>query len=650
MKKQLLLLSATFVAAGTMLAAPVVSEGFIRSERTAPRPERVEAPERAEGETPFMYYTYAEDAKDAYSLKNTKRYVYLMFEIPADDAAQLAGSKITGIRYTAGTSDRDKSLIRRVEAFATEDITKLPEFTSSLTNVTEFSTTDIALETPLEISGNNPVYVGYRFKYLDGAYYIPTDNVLRADMPNTCMVATVKDDTTIPQFSSVANEIGSLCLAAKIEGNNLPKNIGSIKGMQIAGYIAPENDVNYTVLVWNNASNAIESVKVRTTISNGDVFENTVQLSTPIPASTMGRVNVSGIANNFRSKSTSNTAKITSTLLEVNGVAQTKSSEAEGEFMSYEGAFKRAVVVEEGTGTWCGWCPRGIVMMEYFTQAHPDWIRIAVHSENATNEDGTPNPAAVMNVPAYNGFLQKYTPGFPGAYANREIEVNINGADAASYQPLVDNIQNVPTYCDLELTSQVTEDKQNIEITAKAKFALDSRDKHLMSFVVVEDGLGPFLQNNYYSGSATEMGGWQDKGSQVPTIYKDVPRAIKNYPGLQNALPAKVEKDGEYEYKTTMSLGGANPECYRVVGMITNQKTGVIVNARQFSVGGSGIEETVAENSNVDIRVINGEIVVTGATNVAVYTLDGRRVSTTGLGSGIYIVNADGVSKKLMIK
>ena len=151
MKKQLLLLSATFVAAGTMLAAPVVPEGFIRSERTAPRQERVEAPARAEGETPFMYYTYAEDAKDAYSLKNTKRYVYLMFEIPADDAAQLAGSKITGIRYTAGTSDRDKSLIRRVEAFATEDITKLPEFTSSLTNVTEFSTTDIALETPLEI-------------------------------------------------------------------------------------------------------------------------------------------------------------------------------------------------------------------------------------------------------------------------------------------------------------------------------------------------------------------------------------------------------------------------------------------------------------------------------------------------------------------
>lgn len=648
MKKQLLLLSATFVAAGTMLAAPVVPEGFIRSERMAPRQERVEAPARAEGETPFMYFTYAGDVQNAYALNSKPKYVYLMFEIPQSDAAQIAGCKITGVRYTAGTSEGGNSLVKKIEVFATDDLTKLPEFTTAYANLTEFSTTDVTLDTPYEVKGDKAVYVGYRIKYVKDSYYIPTD-----DTPtdaNTCLVGTAASKTAIPEFAAYGDQIGALCLAARLEGDNLPKNKAAITELSMKGYFEPGQNVGYYLNIRNNGSNDIESVKVRTKLLSGEDVESTYPFDTPLAASTSGTIYIGGIPNSGLSKSTSDKLKLTSTLVEVNGVAVESPSMAEGEFMSYEGAFKRTVVVEEGTGTWCGWCPRGIVMMEYFTQAHPDWIRIAVHSENATNEDGTPNPAAVMNVPAYNGFLQKYIPGFPGAYANREIEVLVNGADAASYQPLVDNIQNVPTYCDLELSAVVTEDKQNIDITAKAKFALDSREKHLMSFVVVEDGLGPFLQTNYFSGSSADMGGWQDKGGKVPTVYNDVPRAIKNYPGLQNALPAKVEKDGEYEYKTTMSLGGANPECYRVVGMITNQKTGVIVNARQFSVGGSGIEETVAENSNVDIRVINGEIVVTGATNVAVYTLDGRRVGTTGLGSGIYIVNADGVSKKLMIK
>lgn len=648
MKKQLLLLSATFVAAGTMLAAPVVPEGFIRSERTAPRQERVEAPARAEGETPFMYFTYAGDVQTAYALESSPKYVYLMFEIPQSDAAKISGSKITGVRFTGGTSQGGNNRVKKIEVFATDDLTKLPEFTSSNTNTTQFSTTDVKLDTPYEITGDKAVYVGYRFKYVTGSYYIPTDDT--PTEANYCMVGGASNTSAVPEFAAYGNQIGALCLAARLEGDNLPKNMATISGLSMKGYFEPGQNVGYYLTIRNNGSNAIENIKVRTKLLSGEDVETTSTFETPVASSSSGTIYIDGIPNSGLSTSTNDKLKLTSSLLEVNGVPVEAASEAQGEFMSYEGAFKRTVVVEEGTGTWCGWCPRGIVMMEYFAQAHPDWIRIAVHAENSTYQDGTPDPAAVMNVPGYNGFLQKYTPGFPGAYANREIEVLVNGADAASYQPLVDNIQNVPTYCDLELSAVVTEDKQNIDITAKAKFALDSREKHLMSFVVVEDGLGPFLQTNYFSGSSADMGGWQDKGEKVPTVYNDVPRAIKNYPGLQNALPTKVEKDGEYEYKTTMSLGGANPECYRVVGMITNQQTGVIVNARQFSVGGSGIEETVAENSNVDIRVINGEIVVTGATNVAVYTLDGRRVGTTGLGSGIYIVNADGVSKKLMIK
>ena len=40
----------------------------------------------------------------------------------------------------------------------------------------------------------------------------------------------------------------------------------------------------------------------------------------------------------------------------------------------------------------------------------------------------------------------------------------------------------------------------------------------------------------------------------------------------------------------------------------------------------------------------------TGAQNVAVYTLDGRRVNNANLPAGVYLVNADGKSAKVLVK
>ena len=42
--------------------------------------------------------------------------------------------------------------------------------------------------------------------------------------------------------------------------------------------------------------------------------------------------------------------------------------------------FDRTVVIEEGTGTWCGWCIRGIVAMDYMKKTYGDkFLGIAVH-------------------------------------------------------------------------------------------------------------------------------------------------------------------------------------------------------------------------------------------------------------------------------
>ncbi|HMU04141.1 MAG TPA: hypothetical protein PJ990_10970, partial [Saprospiraceae bacterium] len=68
----------------------------------------------------------------------------------------------------------------------------------------------------------------------------------------------------------------------------------------------------------------------------------------------------------------------------------------------------RAVLVEEGTGTWCVWCPRGAVFMDKLSAVYKGlFIPIAVHN-------GSTDP---MLVPEYNTFMA--FPAFPNSKVNR---------------------------------------------------------------------------------------------------------------------------------------------------------------------------------------------------------------------------------------
>ena len=75
-----------------------------------------------------------------------------------------------------------------------------------------------------------------------------------------------------------------------------------------------------------------------------------------------------------------------------------------------ENAIPLKMVVEEATGTWCGWCPRGAVNMEKMREKYPDeFIGIAVHNEDP------------MMVQDYNDGLTDLPGfgGFPSVIINR---------------------------------------------------------------------------------------------------------------------------------------------------------------------------------------------------------------------------------------
>lgn len=85
----------------------------------------------------------------------------------------------------------------------------------------------------------------------------------------------------------------------------------------------------------------------------------------------------------------------------------------------------KMVVGEEGTGTWCQWCPRGAVFMDMYEEEFGQfWAGIAVHN-------GDP-----MVVTTYDTGLGAYFSGYPSALVDRGADKDPSNLSSEFYQRL----------------------------------------------------------------------------------------------------------------------------------------------------------------------------------------------------------------------
>ena len=260
--------------------------------------------------------------------------------------------------------------------------------------------------------------------------------------------------------------------------------------------------------------------------------------------------------------------------------------------------YPRTQVIEEGTGTWCGFCPRGIVTIERLqneskTQKNAvPFIVIAVHQGQG---DYFIEP---MEVSDYR-FLR--FSGFPGGIINRKKKVDMslqNTRDALRQQP-----QETPFNIKTKITKTDTFD---YDITLTTTLGFDNHNTTLrMQYVLIEDHVGPYLQRNYFSGDSNHP--WGNKSGSVSTFYNDVARAI--YPVGSDAervgvLPTEMRRGVPVSQTFHYFLPGSvqNASRLRIVGLLLDTQTGEILNADQQKlptvVGTStGIHSPLAPNA-----------------------------------------------------
>lgn len=612
-----------------------------------------------------MTFTYAGELYSAASFSNVnyRARVWLGFAITVDDLKLLKGNKISALQYTSGVVSTNHNLsgVKEITIQIFKKLGEAPvyEQTSAVENK-GYNTQTIELTTPYEITDTDgPLYITYNFLVPKPGqiqyYYIPYDGNTSV-APTACLAAIQQESnkTDYPankEWQTPASQLGALVSGVVLTGDNLPQNSASpvYLDLPISG-IANGNSV-MALELRNKGANSISSVEVELTRPGYTPVTATGSFDKPLEnnqtaAVTLSKVNLGGAGM----------CPVTARITKINGETNSMSDATTSDqfYLLNEGTgYVQNIVAEEGTGTWCGWCPAGIVLMEWLKEKYPDNImRIAVHaSQSQYNVDP-------MEVNSYMPYIHKFIEGFPGMMINRRFNVGVTSPNVNEYCEAVYNYYNSgKAYSELRFRkAEISSDGKKINIGAEAEFLFNIPDAaYQMAFAIVEDGYGPYDQTNYFAGGQYgSMGGWESKSSPVSTVYEDVARYLSGFPGNENSIPSNITALTPYTYELSLPLTAVKGDNFRIIGMIVDTKTGQIVNATRFTTSKSGVEDILTENAQeVSVAGGYGSITVTGAADAAVYTLAGVKVadgSAEGLAAGVYVVRADGKSYKVLVK
>lgn len=234
----------------------------------------------------------------------------------------------------------------------------------------------------------------------------------------------------------------------------------------------------------------------------------------------------------------------------------------------------KKVVVEEATGTWCIWCPRGAVNMDLIAAEYADIvIPIAVHNFDP------------MVVPEYDTPFSQSVGGYPSGHVDRRVR----DIDPSEFANGITQVQNrvVPVGADVQIGWNEETRELTIVGTGYSSVASNGNDWRIAAVVTEnhvtgeEDG---YAQANIYANNANgPMGGYESLPNPVPAdqmVYHFVARAILGgFNGAENSVPDVLAANEEFEFTFTYTV----PEEYDFEElfasvMIIDEETGEILN------------------------------------------------------------------------
>lgn len=531
--------------------------------------------------------------------------------VPAEAAALYQGDIINNIHIGLA------SKVTELTVFITSDLNSSTQTVRKEVGEAPMGWNTITLESPYTIAGNG-FYIGYT---CIGKNQLGVSNIFSEN--GNWIGANEKWEN----YAS-SQRWNALCIRMQIDGENMPDDLALLSVERC--YSKAGEAFTLSGVVKSTTTRPITSYEVTYKINNRESFFQTIEADINANETDTFRIEVPAINE-------AGEYPLHISITKVNNMhdAYEGNSSLETTLFNKEYIFKRKIVVEEGTGTWCMWCPRGIVSFREMKKKYPDsFIGIAIHHQDP------------MADKSYADFISTYLGiNFPICIVNRKKEDYKMDPSFKNIEEAYLNELNLAEAGITATANYTSEQETSIEINTQTVFGYsEEKAAYRIAFVVLENGVTGYQQQNGFAGGAVgEMGGFENESSSVGMPFDDVARGIfKSYTGTMRSVPTTIVKGETYTYSYELTLPSTiqNKENIEIAVLLINSKSGEIMNADKVEVKkqSSNIEQT-STRTELGIYSENGTIKLdTEHDSLQVFTTEGTPVPNKNLHPGIYLV------------
>jgi hypothetical protein len=499
---------------------------------------------------------------------------------------------------------------------------------------------DVELPTPVEIPAEG-IYVGYSFTITAASVSEDKYPVLFGGVAAPNMLF-LKTDVAVKEWGDLVNNgFGRLFLQVLLEGIFEDNNATTVDFG--TAYAVLGGSGTATIDVTNAGGTPLSSIDYTITTDGETSAEQHADIATPIAFNATGKVEITIPAD-----ATVGEKAKTLNITKVNGNANASADRgANFTLCTLPELVERNVVVEEYTGTGCGWCPRGMIGMDNLRNTYGDrFVGIAIHQYNSND---------AMYI-ASNAYASLSFGGAPSCRINRGVETDPYYGSGSDIRDDFAKEMAIPALAKISVSGTITEDLKKVKAKANIETLLDNSE-YKLEFVVIGDGLkgseSSWNQASYYTQYTSSQlpadlaifgtGGKYGTNPIKGWSFNDV-ALVSSYVSASNKAPklgvmsAGEQKEVEYTLtmptRTTLKTAVKDAELYIVALLVDKQKH--IVNAAKAAI--------TAENPDGIETVTKDD-----AQEVARYTLDGRRVNDGQKGLNI-VRMANGKTVKVINK
>lgn len=300
---------------------------------------------------------------------------------------------------------------------------------------------------------------------------------------------------------------------------------------------------------------------------------------------------------------------------------------------------KKRILMEDYTGLWCQYCPRGLVVMESLERLYPDqFVGVAIHCGDA------------LDTQAYGSSMEsKWATGKPSVWGNRKNKVNtIDGlSDWAE-------LTSTPSLFAVDVKADWDETENNIKVSTDVTPCMEITDgsQYALAYVLTADSLynDNWKQvNNYsewqsYTDAPEELDKFKEPVDPVVGLpYNHIAIAAQ---GIENGISGSLGSNYVTDQTINHSTSFDNISQYSLIQrrdmlsicvMVINTTTGQVDNSATCRIG---------ESSTSAVKEVSKS---TNKTVMGVYSLDGRKLAKPAKGVNI-IHYSDGSVRKVMCK